>query len=116
MEILMHGVSTRSFEGVISSMAETVGVSKSAVSREFVEASEAKLTELMNRRFDDVELLILYLDGMVFGEHHVIAAVGVDAGGFKHVLGENGGAIYVEDVKPHGARFVIVLPAEKPAE
>jgi hypothetical protein len=24
------------------------------------------------RRFDKVELLIIYLDGLVFGEHHVI--------------------------------------------
>lgn len=92
LEILMHGVSTRSFAGVIPSMAETVGVSKSAVSREFVEASETKLTELMNRRFDAVELLILYLDGMVFGGHHVIAAVGVDVEGRKHVLGLAEGA------------------------
>jgi len=92
LDILMRGVSTRSFAGVIPQMAETVGVSKSAVSREFVEASEEKLTELLSRSFKDVDFLILYLDGMVFGEHHVIAAVGVDVGGRKHVLGVAEGA------------------------
>lgn len=92
LEILMHGVSTRSFAGVIPEMAETAGVSKSAVSREFVEASEAKWNELLNRRYDDLDLLILYLDGLVFGEVHVIAAVGVASDGTKHVLGVVEGA------------------------
>ncbi len=31
------------------------------------------------RRFDHLELLIIYLDGLIFGEHHVLCAVGVDA-------------------------------------
>ena len=35
---------------------------------------------------------MIYLDGMVFGEHHVISAVGVDAAGHKHVLGIQQGA------------------------
>ena len=30
---------------------------------------------------------MVYLDGLVFGDHHVLAAVGVDAEGEKHVLG-----------------------------
>ena len=30
---------------------------------------------------------MIYIDGMVFGEHHVIGAVGVDPEGKKHVLG-----------------------------
>ncbi len=36
---------------------------------------------------DTVELLVIYLDGLVFGEHHVICAVGVDTEGRKMVLG-----------------------------
>ena len=35
---------------------------------------------------------MIYIDGMVFGEHHVISAVGVDAQGHKHVLGIQPGA------------------------
>jgi len=91
-DILMRGVSTRNYEHVISEMADTVGVSKSSVSREFIEESAEKLKELAERRFDDVELLIIYLDGLVFGEHHVLAAIGVDSGGEKHVLGLQQGA------------------------
>ncbi|MFL6448656.1 MAG: transposase [Bryobacteraceae bacterium] len=36
--------------------------------------------------FDEVELLIIYIDGMHFGEQCVLAAVGVDVEGRKHVL------------------------------
>jgi len=87
LEILRRGVSTRQYAQVLPEMAETVGVSRSSVSREAVGASEAKLKQLCERRFDAVELLILYLDGVIFGEHHVLVAVGVDREGMKHVLG-----------------------------
>jgi len=92
LEILLCGVSTRNYARVIPHMAETVGVSKSAVSREFVEASEAELKALCERRFDDTEILIVYIDGIVMGEHHVIVAVGVDTEGHKHILGVTEGA------------------------
>jgi len=92
LEILMHGVSTRNYRKVLPEMAETVGVSKSRVSREFVDASEKTLRELAERRFDKKDILIVYLDGLVFGEQHVIAAIGVDSKGYKHVLGLRDGA------------------------
>jgi transposase-like protein len=85
--ILMQGISTRSYGKVLPAMAETVGVSKSNVSREFIEASQQQMKEFAERRFDDKDILIIYIDGLVFAEHHVIAAVGVDSDGFKHVLG-----------------------------
>lgn len=92
LEILLHGVSTRNYAKVLPEMAESVGVSKSAVSREAIEASEQVLADLAARRFDDVDLLIIYLDGIQFGSHHVLAAVGVDSNGKKHVLGLREGA------------------------
>jgi len=92
LEILMHGVSTRNYRTVLPEMADTVGVAKSSVSREFIEASEEALQKLLERRFDDKDILIVYLDGLVFGRHHVLAAVGVDSDGSKHVLGLTDGA------------------------
>lgn len=92
LEILMLGISTRRYQDVLPEMAETVGVSKSSVSREFVEASAEVLQKLAERRFDDRDLLVIYLDGLVFGAHHVLAAVGVDAEGNKQVLGLREGA------------------------
>ena len=90
--ILLRGVSTRNYQDVIPEMAETCGVSKSSVSREFIEASAEQLQTLAERRFDELDLLIIYIDGVQFGGHHVIGAVGVDADGKKHVLGLAEGA------------------------
>lgn len=73
-------------------MAGTVGVSRSSVSREARQAAEAELERLLERSFDEVNLLVIYLDGMQFGDTHVIAAVGVDKKGRNHVLGIQEGA------------------------
>jgi transposase-like protein len=92
LDTLLRGVSTRNYKDVIPQMAETVGVSKSSVSRQAIEASEAELEALLSRRFDDLKLLIIYMDGVVFGDHTMIGAVGVDTEGRKHVLGIREGA------------------------
>lgn len=87
LEILMNGVSTRKYKEIIPEMAETVGVSKSQISREFVAASEAEFKQLCERSFDNANILAIYIDGIQFGDCHVIAALGVDSTGHKHVLG-----------------------------
>jgi putative transposase len=87
LEILMHGISTRNYRKVLPEMAETVAVSKSNLSREFIEASAQTLKEFCERRFEGQNILIVYLDGIQFGPTHVIVALGVDAEGYKHVLG-----------------------------
>lgn len=92
LEILLRGVSTRNYAQVLPEMAEQAGVSKSTVSRQALQAGERVLGDLAERRFDDVDLLVIYIDGMRFGDYHVIAAVGVDVEGHKHVLGLREGA------------------------
>jgi transposase-like protein len=92
LSILMRGVSTRKYREVLPEMAEQVGISKSQVSRENIEAGERLLQELAERDFTAFDLLVIYIDGMRFGEHLVVAAVGVDAEGNKHVLGLREGA------------------------
>jgi transposase-like protein len=92
LDVLLRGISTRQYARVLPEMADTCGVSKSNVSREAIEASEEALQQLLQRRFDEVELLVIYLDGRVFGDHHMISAVGVDSAGHKHVLGIQQGA------------------------
>lgn len=98
LEILLRGVSTRQYRKVLPEMAETVGVSRSSVSRQAVEASEEQLRQLCERRLEGLELLVLYLDGVRFADHHVLVAVGVDAEGRKHVLGLAEGASENQEV------------------
>jgi putative transposase len=87
LEILMRGVSTRKYKDILPEMVDTVGVSKSEISREFILASEKQFKQLCERRFDDRNILAIYIDGIQFGDCHVIVALGVDSGGCKHVLG-----------------------------
>ena len=57
---LMRGVSTLEYQEVLPQMAQTVGVSRSAISRKVVEASIEQLKQLQERRWDDVEILVIY--------------------------------------------------------
>jgi transposase-like protein len=68
-------------------MADTLGISKSALSRQVIDAGEKLLKELAERRFEETEILIIYIDGMQFAGHHILAAIGIDVDGYKHVLG-----------------------------
>jgi len=92
MGALLRGVSTRQYEEVLPEMAETVGVSRSSISRQAIEGSAAQLRQLRERRWDNTDLLAIYIDGQRFGEHHVISAVGIDRDGRKHMLGLETGA------------------------
>ena len=86
-DILIAGVSTRRYAAVLPEAAGTVGVSKSSVSRRFIEASAAQLAALNERSLADLSVLVIYIDGIVVSGHHIIAAVGVDEAGDKHLLG-----------------------------
>jgi len=92
LSIVMRGVSTRNYQEVVPELADRCGVSRSAVSRQLQQASAEALQRLCERRFDEVDLLVIYLDGKCFGGHQVICAVGVDLQGKKHVLGISEGA------------------------
>jgi putative transposase len=89
---LLRGVSTREYQEVLPQMAETVGVSRSAISRKAIEASVEQLQQLQERRWDKVEILVIYIDGQRFGAQLVLSAVGVDVEGRKHILGIAAGA------------------------
>jgi transposase-like protein len=82
---------------------------------------------LAARRFDQLELLSIYLDGLIFGEHHVLGAVGVDAQGHKDVVGLASGASenaasatpLLEDLVARGVdptrRYLFVIDGSKAA-
>lgn len=87
LSVLMRGVSTRNYHEILPESCEAVGVSKSSISRQFALASEEECRKLLERKFDDIEILVIYIDGMNFADHSAVAAVGVDITGTKHVLG-----------------------------
>lgn len=89
---MVAGVSTRKYRKVLPQVADSVGIAKSSVSRRFIEASGQQLAMLQKRRFDEVDLLAIYIDGIVVAARHVVVAIGVDATGVKHLLGLADGA------------------------
>src|SRR5450755_4232085 len=95
VEQMVLGVSTRGYARSLEPLPKAVavrGVSKSAVSERFVYGTERKLAELMSRELRQLRVVALLIDGVHFGEHVVLAAVGVDDHGDKHVLGLREGA------------------------
>lgn len=86
-DILVCNVSTRKYARVVHRCADELGISKSAVSRQFVKQSAQAWAQLMARDLSQIDFVAMYVDGLIVAKHHIIAAVGVDAQGNKHVLG-----------------------------
>ena len=91
MEKMLAGLSSRRYGAGLEPAGQaveeaTAAMSKSAVSRRFVAATETALTELMSRRLDDLDLVALMIDGVHFGEHTCVVALGVGIDGTKHPL------------------------------
>ena len=95
LEQMVLRVSTRRYARSLEPLPAPVatrGTSKSAVSARFVYGTERKLGELLSRDLHGLKLVALIIDGVHFGQHVVLAAVGVDERGHKHVLGLREGA------------------------
>lgn len=95
---MMAGVSCRDYRKTLEEVAETAGVSKSVVSREIIESTEADLKELCERDLSRLDIGVFVVDGMPLDGLMTIGVVGVDLSGKKHVLGFREGATENSDV------------------
>jgi len=91
LEKMLAGLSSRRYTAGLEpaglAVEETAAAtSKSAVSRRFVAATETALAELMARRLDDLDLVAFMVDGVHFGEHTCVVALGIGIDGTKHPL------------------------------
>jgi hypothetical protein len=64
-------------------VAATVGGSKSSTSAEVIEVSAPTLCQLAERPGDDLEILIVYVEGLVFGKVPGAGVSGVDTMSLK---------------------------------
>lgn len=92
LEKMMAKLSTRRYAAGLEPVGETVqatakSISKSAVSRRFVAATEAALDELMHADLSDLDLVALMIDGVHFADHLCVVALGISIDGTKHPLG-----------------------------
>ena len=97
LEKMLAGLSSRRYVRGLEPAGQAVGdaaasVSKSAVSRRFVAATETAFAELMSKRLDDLDLVAFMVDGVHFGEHTCVVALGIGIDGTKHPLAVEEGA------------------------
>ena len=91
LEKMLAGLSSRRYSAGLEPAGQAVeaaaaATSKSAVSRRFVAATETALAELMARRLDDLDLVAFMVNGVHFGEHTCVVALGIGIDGTKHPL------------------------------
>jgi putative transposase len=91
LERMLGGLSTRRYpvglEPVGVQVDQTAsGTSRSAVSRRFVAMTHTALAELLAADLSGLDLVCLMVDGVHFGEHTCVVALGIDIDGTKHPL------------------------------
>src|SRR5205807_628999 len=91
-EKLMLGLSTRKYGQAVREFTEAYGLEKSAVSEHFIEASRAKLKDMMESRLDKLRLCALLIDATPFEGQQMVAALGIGQDGRKTILGIRQGA------------------------
>jgi len=92
MARMLAGLSTRRYPVGLEPVGREVeasarSTSKSAVSRRFVAATETALAELLAADLHDLDLVALMIDGVHFGDHLCVVALGIGIDGIKHPLG-----------------------------
>jgi putative transposase len=91
-EKLMLGLSTRKYGQAVREFTEAYGLEKSTVSEHFIEASRAKLQDMMESRLDKTRLCALLVDATPFEGQQMVAALGIAQDGRKIILGIRQGA------------------------
>ncbi len=87
-ERMLAGLSSRRYPvGLEPVGVKGSGTSKSAVSRRFVARTRTALGELLSRDLTEFKCCAIFGDGLEVADHTIVAAIGVDYEGKKHVLG-----------------------------
>jgi len=95
VEQMLVGVSTRKYDRSLEPVdrsLKTRGTSKSAVSRRFVAATDARVKAWLERDLSTIDFAVLMIDGLHVGDHVLLVALAIDVEGHKHVLGVREGA------------------------
>jgi putative transposase len=91
LERMLAGLSTRRYPVALEPVGTRTeqaarSTSKSAVSRRFVAQTETALAELLAADLSGLDLVALMVDGVHFGEHTCVVALGIGIDGTKHPL------------------------------
>ena len=84
---ILLGISARKYRETLMETAGVFGVSPGAVSRHVVEATVQRLKEFKERSLSDMVPFAVFIDTLHRGGEAFVVALGIDIGGYKHVLG-----------------------------
>src|SRR5712691_11444950 len=90
VEQMLLGVATRRYARSLEPLPTEIrsrGTSKSSVSRRFVARTTAQVRCWQTASLEALDLVAIFLDGVIFAEHCLVVALGIDATGQKHPLG-----------------------------
>ena len=91
LERMLAGLSTRRYPVALEPVGArtektATSTSRFAVSRRFVAQTETALAALLAADLTSLDLVALMVDGVHFGEHTCVVALGIDIDGIKHPL------------------------------
>lgn len=89
---LVRGISTRNYDGALTTLSDGLGLKKSAVSDAFQRASQKDLDSLNSRSLSEWRFAAVYIDATGFQDHTCVIAMGLAADGQKVILGVREGA------------------------
>jgi len=84
---LLYGLSCRDYRACAEAVPEAFGLSRSSLSRRYIQATARKLQALQERRLNGYDFVALVLDGKAFAEDTLVTALGLTLQGEKIILG-----------------------------
>jgi putative transposase len=84
---MVLGISSRNYEETIEKFIQGYGIKKSSISRHFIQATTEQMKEFLERKLTDLDICVIFIDGIAFKGEHLIVSLGIDVTGKKHVMG-----------------------------
>lgn len=84
---ILYGVSCRDYRAAAEAVPDAFGLSRSSISRRYIQATARKLAAFQERRLDRYDLVALVLDGKRFADDTLVVALGITLRGEKVLLG-----------------------------
>lgn len=83
----MYDLNYRRYEACAEAVLAAFGLSASSVSQHFIRTSAQQLRELSERRLEQDEVVVIFLDGKTFVDESMVIALGMTWKGEKKFLG-----------------------------
>lgn len=87
LKAILYGLSTKDYKEVVEQFVDSRGLSRSHVSKRFVEESAKRLEMFSNRDLSNHRYVAVFIDGKYFYKEQIVIALGITDDGQKVALG-----------------------------